>query len=241
MRPIFIWHRYIGLAIAPLILLMLITALFLNHSEGLKLATKHVTSNSILSWYGMKAPETIKGYELKGKWIFEVGNDIYLDKTRLELSIKGLKSAIYLKDTILLIDNDSLYLMTLDGRLIEKMGQAHGLPEELESIGLINSEYIVVKGEAGFFKSDMNFLSWEPLLEKEIEWAMSKPLPEKINQFILNNYRGKGPSYERLLLDLHSGRFMGKYGVVIMDTFSALFLMLSLFGIWIWAWGKKRK
>lgn len=240
MRPLFTWHRYMGLALAPFIVLMLLTAFVLNHSDELELAKKHVTSKNILSWYGIKEPQTIKGYEVDGRWIFQAGNDIYLDTKRLALGIKELRSALYLNNIIFLIDRESLLLITSEGELIEKLGEAHGLPPYMENIGLTEDDLIVIQGATGSFRSDLNLLNWESAPEESVKWAFPKALPEKTNTYILHKYRGKGPTYERFLLDLHSGRFMGKYGIIIMDTFAALFLMLSLFGIWMWAWGKKR-
>jgi len=241
MRPLFIWHRYIGLMIAPFILLMLITAFLLNHSEDLKLAAKHVSSKSILTWYGIKEAPVIKGFKVNGEWLYQAGSDLYFGKEKLKFEIRKLGAALLFKDIIFLIDDNSLLLVSLDGELIEKLDEVHGLPEGIVKIGIFEDLYIAVKGKKGIFKSDMNLLKWDPLSGGKILWASPRILPEDIRKNVLHNYRGRGPSYERFLLDLHSGRFMGKWGVFIMDTFAALFLLLSLFGICIWARGIKRK
>jgi len=46
---------------------------------------------------------------------------------------------------------------------------------------------------------------------------------------------GRQISLERFLLDAHSGRFFGKYGVYVIDIAALLLLILSITGIWLWA------
>jgi uncharacterized iron-regulated membrane protein len=39
---------------------------------------------------------------------------------------------------------------------------------------------------------------------------------------------------ERVILDLHSGRFFGKLGPWLFDIAALLLILLSLSGAWIW-------
>ena len=39
---------------------------------------------------------------------------------------------------------------------------------------------------------------------------------------------------ERLLLDLHSGRFFGRFGPWVMDAAAVLIVLLGVSGTWIW-------
>ena len=39
---------------------------------------------------------------------------------------------------------------------------------------------------------------------------------------------------ERFLLDAHSGRVFGKYGIYVIDVAAILLLILSITGIWLW-------
>ena len=51
----------------------------------------------------------------------------------------------------------------------------------------------------------------------------------------------EGLTLERVVLDIHSGRFFGKFGVYVVDFFSVLFLMLSITGLWIFLKQSKRE
>jgi len=39
---------------------------------------------------------------------------------------------------------------------------------------------------------------------------------------------------ERIMLDLHSGRILGRAGVYIMDAAAIGFLVLAASGVWLW-------
>ena len=47
-------------------------------------------------------------------------------------------------------------------------------------------------------------------------------------------YRGSGLSLERVILDLHSGRIVGQWGVYVVDGAALLFLALVITGLWMW-------
>ena len=51
---------------------------------------------------------------------------------------------------------------------------------------------------------------------------------------MLRMYRGRGLSMEKLILDVHSGRILGRFGVILVDLAAVLFLLLSITGTWIW-------
>jgi len=48
------------------------------------------------------------------------------------------------------------------------------------------------------------------------------------------HFRGEVLPVERVLLDLHSGRFFGRFGPWIFDTIAVLLILLALSGTWIW-------
>ncbi len=50
---------------------------------------------------------------------------------------------------------------------------------------------------------------------------------------LVEAYRGKGLLLERVLLDVHSGRILGAWGVYLVDAAAVLFLGLVLSGLWM--------
>ena len=47
-------------------------------------------------------------------------------------------------------------------------------------------------------------------------------------------------SWQRLMQDLHSGRWFGGWGVWMMDIAAVILLLLAVSGLWMW-WGKRRR
>ena len=56
----------------------------------------------------------------------------------------------------------------------------------------------------------------------------------ELNRKILARYRGHGLPLERVLLDLHSGRILGKWGVWLIDVVAILLFVLAITGSWMW-------
>ncbi|HED18424.1 MAG TPA: PepSY domain-containing protein, partial [Gammaproteobacteria bacterium] len=55
LRSFYVWHRYMGVGAAAFMLVIAVTGVLLNHTEGLQLDSRHVQSNWILDWYGIQA------------------------------------------------------------------------------------------------------------------------------------------------------------------------------------------
>lgn len=60
------------------------------------------------------------------------------------------------------------------------------------------------------------------------------PLPKAIEKQIIHRFAGRGMPVSRVLLDIHTGRFLGKIGTWLMAIASILFLLLSLSGLYMW-------
>ena len=59
-------------------------------------------------------------------------------------------------------------------------------------------------------------------------------------QVLLESFRGRGLTLERVMLDLHSGRIFGDFGIYIMDAAAVALLWLSGSGLWVW-WSRRMK
>ena len=66
--------------------------------------------------------------------------------------------------------------------------------------------------------------------EAMIEWARAASQPAALAATLAEVYRGSGVSYERVLLDLHSGRLFGRGGEFVVDAAALCLLSLALTG-----------
>ena len=73
-------------------------------------------------------------------------------------------------------------------------------------------------------------MTWSSGSNENIMWSTSSTLPDTLEDVLLRAHRGEGLPLERLVLDLHSGRILGKFGIWIVDIAVLSFLVMSLTG-----------
>jgi len=76
-----------------------------------------------------------------------------------------------------------------------------------------------------------------PQALKDIQ-QVAVPLPKPLQKKLKEQSSGPSISLETLILDLHSGRFFGQFGVLFIDLIGLLVCILSITGLI--AWMKRR-
>ena len=105
-------------------------------------------------------------------------------------------------------------------------------------VGLGNDGRVYIKTNDAQFSSDLSSDHWEKNGNTNITWSNQSAVPVEHLDELLKIYRGTGLPLERVIVDLHSGRFMGKFGILIIDISVVIFIALSMTG-W-WSWFKRR-
>ncbi len=235
------WHRRIGLVAALFAVLLAVTGIMLNHTENLKLDSRHVHSTMLLDWYGIKAPVQSLSYVAGEHWISQLGDRLYFDKRELPHKTGRLVGVVALQDRIIVAVGSNILLLTVAGDLLETVSGAEGVPAGIRDIG-VKDTGLVVRASHGDYLSDKDALDWQESeqdgdVHKPVEgvvWAKPAPLPPVLYDQLAEAYRGQDLSVERVLLDLHSGRFWGWGGVWFMDAIAILITLLALSGVWMW-------
>lgn len=238
------WHRYLGVFAALFVVLLSITGIMLNHTEELALDSKYVESETMLSLYGIGLPSDPISFFAQNSWITQIGRKIYLNENYVSDMDGSLIGAVYCEGFLVISLENALLLITEEGQIIEKLGPEVGVPENLFKIGFNNKDEIVVENKEGTFASDKEFVTWQPLEPNTVTWSTVQKLPDNIYQHLLKSYRGKGLPLERVILDLHSGRILGTWGVYVFDGFAVILIILSFSGIYMYffpAGMKKRR
>jgi hypothetical protein len=126
--------------------------------------------------------------------------------------------------------------MSTAGELIEKLEEKDGVPAGMKRIGIDQTNLFIVEGSHDLYTSKNDFLSWEHWKGNEtgITWATPAPTDNNLKKMLQYHYRSKVLPVERVLLDLHSGRFFGSLGPWFIDASAILLILLSLSGTWMW-------
>ena len=233
-------HRSLGAAAAIFILLMVLSGMVINHSNGLGLDQRHVSQPFLLGWYGLDAPEQIHSFAARDNWISFAGSQLFLDDSQISSVSNGV-GAVFSNNMLIAASSDELLLLDTSGQLIERQPWSPPEAGPIESIGLLPDGTVVVKSTDQLWLADAELLGWQPAKEtisKPI-WSVSEPAPLPLIQTITQQYRGEGLSIERVLLDFHSGHIFGPIGVFVYDLLALAVGFLSISGLVLWVRGRR--
>ncbi len=127
--------------------------------------------------------------------------------------------------------------MSLGGELLDRVSLPENLPGDIDALGIVpGTDDIAVRSEGldTIFDGFSLALLASANMNTEVLLSESSPLPDGTLQEIALQYRGPGVSFERLLYDLHSGRFLDRAGIFLMDAAGLLLIALSITGLIVW-------
>lgn len=231
------WHRRIGLLAASFIVFLVVTGIALQHSDDFNLNTQYVTNSWLLKYYGIK-PNPIATYQLGNQTISHAGESIYLSGKPITDEVLAIHGAIkHSTDTnseIIIATSNSLLVIDIDGNIIDEITTQDGLQESPIGIALSENNTTVVRGINTYWESSGDLTQWQKLTGPHPHWIAPAITLPALRQVIESHDMSKQINLERFLLDAHSGRVFGKYGIYAIDVAAILLLILSVTGIWLW-------
>jgi len=238
-----ILHRWMGLAAALLVVILAVTGVLLNHTEALGLDSDYIENNEVLAWYGIKMPDRQLYYHIDTNWLVQIGQQLFFNEQSVEKSEADLRGVIRNGGIYILALPNALILLSDAGELIEKITPENGLPKDIKTIAINQKQQVILKTEQGNYSSNDEFLTWYRFTESIQNAVYSKPIipTEEIKKSYQQQFLGHNISQERLLLDLHSGRLFGKWGIYLMDMAAIFMLFLAISGTWVWLKRHARK
>jgi len=236
LRSFYLWHRYMGITAGLFVLLVAGTGILLNHTDQLQLDQSHVRSAWVLDWYGIKAPDAMTSFAIDGHHITQMGVHLYLEDREISGEFRKLQGAARIDDTLVVAVDDRLLLLSTDGELVDAMDAGEGIPAGIQSVGRDGQGRLVLKTAVDAYTTDTQFLRWSHWQgdAATVTWATPAPVDPGLKQTLQAHYRSEILPLERVLLDLHSGRFFGRFGPWVIDAAATLLAMLSLSGAYMW-------
>lgn len=226
---LFHWHRRSGVAAALIIVLVTLTGIMLNHTGALALDKHHPQAGWLL-WPYESAMTRPDGVQMNGDWWWSDGQQLYRQHTAL-MPCRALLGAASIGDEHLIqCDGEWLWLMS-DGELLDSLDPA------LFELSLSAQ---LAADQSGFLVRQPDQTDWQRLnLEMyQLSAVMTQPtlalvsletIPEAIS-----SARNTTISWQRLILDVHSGRWFGTFGPWLVDLAALILLFLACSGFWIW-------
>lgn len=246
LRP---WHRRLGILSCLFILLLVVTGVAINHSQTLQLNKSPVQQTWLLDYYGIATPHHIAQFGSEARPLFITDNRLWLGREPILEAQSQLISAAFLPNLLIAIDNNQLYLFDSKGRLQETQNSSTGLPRGLEALAIeslpldaahteaVNRVWL--KTTSGYYRADENLIDWIPAQPlAPLRWVISA---DPVDADMIQYARSANLNWERVMLDLHSGRLFGAYAVWLWDIFGLALLLVSLSGLWLWIKQTKSK
>jgi len=223
------WHARIGFAAMLFFLFLAATGLALNHGNGLGLDGRFIHAGWLARWYGMKSEPPRQAFHSRHHVLIAANGRWLLDGKISGEKLPQPVGLIELADTFVVASDTVLYIYRLDGELIEKLGRdaLPGIP--VRAIGSIERG-IALRTASGIFTS-ADALSWQRAARRSVLWSAPTGLSAAERQSY-GETLVPGISPQQMLLDLHSGRFAGRYGPLFVDLLAVALAALSLSGAW---------
>ncbi|MCH2357236.1 MAG: PepSY domain-containing protein [Pseudomonadales bacterium] len=230
-------HRRIGIVSALFVILLSFSGLILHHSPALNLDNQFISSSRLLSWYEIEVPTIKIQYRAGQHGVRLIAEAIYFDSDRLPGSFSDLKGFVATEFGYVAATSNQLLLLTDTGEVIEVLGRVNLLPTGISRIGRDAAGRLVLQTAMGIIDADLDGLRWTPSTSpaSELSWSDSTAPQAQLSARIRADYAASLVSWERLLLDIHSGRILGSLGVVLVDLMALLFMLMAASGVWIWS------
>ena len=238
-HTVFLWHRRMGLTAIVLVIILAITGIMLNHTEALKLDQSYVDSSLLLGWYGLEPEGEAISYDVGEHVITVLDHQVFFNSYPVARTEQTFHGAVNADQLIVLAFDTELLLLTSDGEFVERMPTGHGF-SNIQRIGVKYKRPVIETTEPYYYMADEHILDWDVVINEGIEWARETRLSETQRDVLLESFRGRGLTMERVILDLHSGRIFGQYGIYLMDAAAVVLLWLSGSGLWVW-WRRRIK
>jgi len=234
------WHRKLGIIAALFLIFLSISGIALNHTDTLALAHSPIKSEFLLDHYGISSPTDVRFYGDNHLIITDhlvwLGDKLLLESTSNIIGITPM--TINKQQTFAVVSSDQLYFYTKSGELIDQLGDESGFPVGANAIAL-SYNMLVIKsaGRTLFYNNDtlmFQAMFQSDFLTKKVDWIIANKVNEETINTAKLNYRAQHLTLERIILDAHSGRILGVFGVLFMDMAAVLLILLSVSGIYIW-------
>lgn len=241
LKSLYVWHRHVGLSAALLIMLLSITGIALNHTERFNLDSRYVQSAWLLDWYGIEAPQHATHYSTPVNTITLLDAQLFIDAQPLEGEYTSLTGALVHNELLVVGQLDTILLLTPEGQLIERLGHNEGVPPGIQHLGTSADGQLILETATGLYSTDAEYMKWIAWAgaPESINWSTPSDLGADQLAVLQARFRGQILPWERVMLDLHSGRIFGSWGPWVMDTAAILMLFLAGSGVFIW-WKKQR-
>jgi len=208
-----------------------VTGLILNHTVDLKLSSRNTSAEWIQARYGMALKGEPEAFGLDGKAYAATWDGKIFHRKHILDDNSALIGAVPLRDGTAVVTTSAVHYFGLDGELIEILDSLTLPSTPIQRAGRNQDLALVLETASGTFTSDENLLEFsKSSADQGIYWSIQVTAGESDLKTWKTAFSGAGVPLDRVILDLHSGRFFGTIGKWIYDLTVIGVLFLSATG-----------
>lgn len=234
LRSLYNWHRWLGVISALFVIWLAVTGIALEHSHDLGLAKRPVVNPWLLRQFGVEvtAPATALQYE--EHWLTHIDGRLYLNNKIIDQAPSaigfcrlGLLWAVASRETLWLLNDKAEVLDKLEGL---------DLPGRISGLSPVPAGLLIETSRGNYVADPLspNWPDWQASALELRPQHQERPLPEAWRQPLTALAESHALNWERVLVDAHSGRLFGRYGVWLMDAMAISFIILAITGLALW-------
>jgi len=235
-------HSWLGIILLIPLVVACVTGMILNHTVDLDLSNRHTSASWIQARYGMELEGEPEAYGLEGKAYAATWDGHIFHASSIVDDSSSLVAAVPLRDGTAVVTTTAVHYFDLAGELVETMSSATLPATPISRAGRTGDLTLVLESPTGTFTSDENLLSFtESPDDQETFWSTVVTPSESDVKTWKTTFSGDGVPLDRVILDLHSGRFFGTVGKWIYDITVVGVLVLSVTGFVLFLRGRRRR
>jgi len=226
-KPANRWHRNAGIAAVGVLVYLLVTGVPLQFSSELALGQRYIHRTWILDWYGLQAPQRV----MRSGEVAQIGEQLYRGG-QMVATMSPLRGAVRIGEFLVVAGRSEVLLLPSDAGAAPETTHLSVTVNRLGS----HDGQVYLDSDGATLVADALLLNWQPVATAPaaIQWAAVAALADAEAAPYRNRFRERMLTMERWLQDLHSGRFFGPIGVLIIDLASVLMLVLAGTGLVLW-------
>mgnify|MGYP007091369996 FL=1 len=87
---------------------------------------------------------------------------------------------------------------------------------------------------SGMWRSDFLLEQWGKISLEGVAWSKPQAMPQILKLQLTQYFHRTSITVERVILDLHNGYLIGKFGLWLADLWGVFLAFIALSGLWLW-------
>lgn len=231
------WHRRFGVLVSVFVLWLAISGWLLNHTAFLNLAQRSISLPLLSAHYGLSVELPVQAFNAGAHWLTFNSTTAWLDGKSLESALSQPLGLIEGERALYLANATTLLLLEKNGAPIDSE-RVDSLPiKNISRLGYGCGGVVISDAQAIYASGDG--ISWQRC-DSDVQWSSASPLSAQ-QRATIEPLVQPAVSLEKLIQDLHSGRFFGAWGPLFIDFVGLIFVVLALSGLWMFAHQRKQR